>query len=116
MLFCTATSTAIAEDPAERQYLAPALNPKHKDKPKVTGWAKERIDEKINRGMLAIPNKKGQVYTGWRLLSDDDKETVFNVYRSVEGGEAVKLNKAQVVATTDFIDKQPTLGARAPTG
>ena len=113
MLFCTAASTAVAEDPAERQYFTPALNPKHKDKPKVKGWAKERIDEKINRGMLTISNKEGQVYLSWRLLSGDDKETVFNVYRSVEGGEAVRLNKAPVVATTDFVDKQPAPGRKS---
>ena len=113
MLFCTVASVAIAEDPAERQYLTPALNPKHKDKPKVTGWAKQRIDEKINRGMLAISNKESQVYLSWRLLSGDGKETFFNVYRSVEGGEAVKLNKAPVFATTDFIDKQPAPGRKS---
>jgi len=109
LLFFTAASTAVAEDPAERQYLTPALNPKHRDKPKVTGWAKERIDEKINRGMLAISNKEGKVYLGWRLLKSDDKRTTFNVYRLIEGGEPVRLNKAPVIATTDFIDKQPNL-------
>jgi len=107
LLICTAASTLIAEDPRERQFFTPALSPKHKDKPKVTGWAKKRIEEKINRGMLAIPNKEGKVYLGWRLLKSDTKGTVFNIYRSVEGGDAVKLNKEPVVATTDFIDKKP---------
>jgi rhamnogalacturonan endolyase len=110
MLFCIAVPTAIAEDPRERQYFTPALNPKHKDKPKVKGWAKQRIDEKINRGMLAIPNKEVKVYLGWRLLKNDKKGTAFNVYRSVEGGNPVRLNKEPVVATTDFIDKKSVVG------
>lgn len=110
LLICTAASTLIAEDPRERQFFTPALNPKHKDKPKVKGWAKQRIDEKINRGMLAIPNKEGKVYLGWRLLKSDTKGTAFNVYRSVEGGNPVRLNKEPVVATTDFIDKKPVTG------
>ena len=107
LLFCAVVSTAVAQDPAERAYFIGALNPKHKDKPKVTGWAKQRVDEKINRGMLAIPNNDGQVYLGWRLLATDANGTAFNVYRSVEGTEAVKLNKKPVAATTDFIDEQP---------
>ncbi len=44
MLFCTIASTVFAQDPRERAYHVPALNPKHKDKPKVSGWAKQRIE------------------------------------------------------------------------
>ncbi|MHC4736724.1 MAG: rhamnogalacturonan endolyase family protein [Planctomycetota bacterium] len=98
MLLCTVVPMAVAEDPRERQYFTPALNPKHKDKPKVRGWAKQRIDEKINRGMLAMPNKEGKVYLGWRLLKSDAKGTAFNVYRSIEGGNPIRLNKEPVVA------------------
>jgi rhamnogalacturonan endolyase len=113
LLICTAASTLIAEDPKERQYFTPALNPKHKDKPKVSGWAQKRIEEKLNRGMLAIPNKNGQVYLGWRLLKSDAKETTFNVYRSDEGGATMKLNKELVVTATDFVDKQPNSGGNS---
>ncbi len=113
MLVCTVVPTAVAEDPRERQYFTPALNPKHNDKPKVSGWAQQRIEEKINRGMLAIPNKEGKVYLGWRLLKSDAKGTAFNVYRSVEGGATMNLNKEPVVATTDFIDKQPKPGGNS---
>ncbi len=112
MLFCIVVPTAVAQDPKERQYFTPALNPKHKDKPKVRGWAQKRIDEKINRGILAIPNKEGKIYLGWRLLKTDAKGTAFNIYRSVEGDNPVRLNKKPVVvvATTDFIDMKPVVG------
>lgn len=109
LLFWVVNSPARAEDPKERFYHVPALHPKHKDKPKVTGWAKQRIDEKINRGMLAIPSKEGKVYLGWRLLKSDAEGTVFNVYRAVADGDTVKLSKKPVTATTDFIDEQPIL-------
>jgi rhamnogalacturonan endolyase len=112
-LISTVASTLIAEDPRERQYFTPALNPKHKDKPKVTGWAQQRIEEKLNRGMLAMPNREGKIYLGWRLLKSDTKETAFNVYRCLEGGATMKLNKEPVVATTDFIDKQPKPGGNS---
>jgi len=112
LLVCAAASTAAAEDPKERLFFTPALNPKHKDKPKVRGWAEQRIDEKINRGMLAMPTKEGKVYVGWRLVKSDGKGTAFNVYRSVEGGEAVKLNAEPVATTCDFIDAEPVSGRR----
>ena len=113
LLFCAAASTAAAEDPKERRFFTPALNPKHKDKPKVSGWARQRIEEKINRGMLAVPNKQGKIYLGWRLLKTDAGAAAFNVYRSVEGAEAMKLNAGPVVATTDFIDEQPARGQKS---
>ena len=113
LLFCAVAFTAAAQDPAERAYHVPAFNPKHKDKPKVRGWAEKRIEEKLNRGMLAMPNKESKIYLGWRLLKTDHQGTTFNVYRSVEDMEAVKLNKKPVAATTDFIDEQPLLGYRS---
>jgi rhamnogalacturonan endolyase len=108
---CVVASTAVGQDPAERQFFTPTLNPQHKqDKPKVTGWAEHRIEEKLNRGMLAMPNKDGKVYLGWRLLKTDPKGTAFNVYRSVEDGNTVKINTEPLAATTDFIDERPLMG------
>ena len=42
-------SAALGEDPKERAYQVPALPPKHKDKPRVSGWAKRRVEEKLDR-------------------------------------------------------------------
>ena len=110
LLACAVASTAAAEDREERRYFTPALNPKHADKPKVTGWAERRIDENLNRGMLAVATAESKVYVGWRLLKADPRGTAFNVYRAVESAEPVRLNKAPVVAATDFVDEQPALG------
>ncbi len=109
LLFSAAASPAVAQDPSERAYHVPALNPKHMDKPKVKGWAEQRIEEKLNRGMLAMPIKDGKVYLGWRLLKSDARGTAFNVYRSVEGGDPVRLNKEPLAAATDFLDEQSSL-------
>ena len=110
LLFYTIASTAAAQDPAERAYHVPALNPKHKDKPKLTGWAAKRVEEKLNRGLVALANTQGKVYLSWRLLKTDPPATAFNIYRSVEDGNPTKLNTRPVTATTDFIDEQPSLG------
>lgn len=75
----------------------------------VLGWATERIEEKINRGMLALSIGEGKVYLGWRLLKDDPENTAFNMYRSTQGSEPVKLNAQPLAKTTDFIDENAPL-------
>jgi rhamnogalacturonan endolyase len=78
----------------------------HKQKPSVKGWAAERAAEKLNRGLIAVPIE-GRVYLGWRLLREDPSDAAFNVYRQSGSEIPVKLNKAPVAATTDFIDESP---------
>ncbi len=73
-------------------------------KPKVIGWAEKRVEEKLDRAMIAIAQDKGKVYLGWRLLKTDPENVAFNVYRSTAGGEAVKLNAQPLGTTTDFVD------------
>ncbi|MEN6346841.1 MAG: hypothetical protein ABFE16_16175 [Armatimonadia bacterium] len=84
---------------------APAGQPKTK----VTGWATERIVEKLGRGMVAIPTDDKRVYLGWRLLNTDPADVAFNVYRAVGRGLPVKLNDQPLSRTTDFIDARPDL-------
>ncbi len=71
----------------------------------VLGWAKERIEEKLNRGMLAQPIEGGKVYLGWRLLKTDPENIAFNIYRSTVGAALVKLNAQPLIKTTDFLDE-----------
>jgi hypothetical protein len=73
------------------------------------GWARERIEEKLDRGMLASAMEGGKVYLGWRLLKADAEAVAFNVYRSTGGGAATKLNQRPVRRTTDFLDPNPPL-------
>ncbi len=74
------------------------------------GWASERIEEKLDRGMLAMPVDGGRVYLGWRLLRSDPPGVAFNVYRSTAGGAASRLNAQPIRTTTDFLDQSPALG------
>jgi len=72
----------------------------------VLGWAEERIEEKLNRGMLAISMGEGKVYLGWRLLKSDPEDVTFDVYRSTAGGAPVRLNAQPLTKTTDFVDEE----------
>jgi len=80
-----------------------AMDPLY-DPDAILGWAEKRIEEKINRGMLALNIGNGKVYLGWRLLKSDSEDVAFNVYRSTAGGPAVRLNNSPLNGTTDFID------------
>jgi rhamnogalacturonan endolyase len=71
------------------------------------GWSNQRIEEKLDRGMVAVGAEGNKVYLGWRLLKDDTQLIAFNVYRSTAGGSPVKLNTTPVVKTTDFVDLNP---------
>ncbi len=75
----------------------------------ILGWAQERIEEKLNRGMLALPMEDGKVYLGWRLLKSDPANIAFNIYRTTSGNSAVKLNAEPIVNTCDFIDDKASL-------
>jgi rhamnogalacturonan endolyase len=73
------------------------------------GWASERIEEKLDRGMSALAVEGGKVYLSWRLLKADPEQIAFNVYRSTVGGAPLKLNAEPVSRTTDFVDAKAPL-------
>jgi len=76
--------------------LAPA------DFPPVRGWAKTRVEEKLDRGVVALPTSKG-VYVSWRLLKSDPPNAAFDIYCQQGNGPARKLNARPIVATSDFL-------------
>lgn len=65
--------------------------------------------ERLGRGVTAIRTSSTQVYVGWRLLGNDPEEVAFNLYRSTNGGAAVKLNTTPITATTNYVDTPGSL-------
>lgn len=63
-----------------------------------------RIMEKLGRGVVAVRNSSTEVFISWRLLGLEPQTTAFNVYRSTNGGPAVKLNDTPLVEGTNFTD------------
>jgi hypothetical protein len=80
-------------------------------KPKVEGFAKTRVEERLGRGVIALPKADGSIYVGWRLLKDDPDNVAFDVYRRTESQDSRKLTGAPISKTTDFVDKAPVAGA-----
>jgi len=60
--------------------------------------------ETLGRGMNATVLGGKSVYVNWRLLYSDPKGTGFNLYRSVNGAAATKLNSSVITKTTDWTD------------
>ena len=83
--------------------IKPGMEPRAQ-KPKVAGFAQRRVVETLDRGMVAMPTQKGQVYVGWRLLASDPRDVTFSLYRRVGEGNPERLNAEPIRETTDFID------------
>lgn len=98
------------QDQRERHYYYEILQPSHESKPKVEGFPSQRIEESLDRGLVALLAEDGKgVYLSWRLLKSDDEGMGFNVLRIVEG-KTRRLNRKPVVATCDFVDTAPVQG------
>ena len=65
--------------------------------------------ENLGRGVVAVRTSSTQVYVGWRMLGTDPANVAFNLYRSANGGAAVKLNSSPITATTNFVDSNANL-------
>lgn len=99
-----------AQDLRERNYYYEILQPNHAAKEKVEGYATEKINEALDRGLSVIPSVDGKgIYLSWRLLEQDEEGTSFHVYRSVNG-KTKRLTSKPIQTTCDFIDKQPVEG------
>lgn len=85
------------------------LNPEYKGPPARLGWATERIEEKLGRGLVALRVSDTAVYLSWRLLKSDPSSVAFNVYRS-SAGATVRLNRQPITRTTDFLDSTAPQG------
>ena len=111
LLFLLLLSTALhGQDPRERCYYYEILEPQHTPKPLVEGYAQERVEEQLNRGLVAAKSPDGKhILLSWRLLKSDSGKVAFNVYRSVNG-KTQKLNRRPILTTTGFTDNQPVSG------
>jgi len=65
--------------------------------------------EDLSRGVVAVRTGGAQAYVGWRLLGTEATANIgFNVYRSTDGGAAVKLNGSVITSSTNFVDNSAT--------
>ncbi|MFF3501065.1 hypothetical protein [Streptomyces sp. NPDC003247] len=66
--------------------------------------AAPRPMENLGRGVVAVRSSSTEVLVSWRLLGLDPEDIGFNVYRSTDGGEYLKINDAVLTDRTNFVD------------
>src|ERR1044072_2437522 len=71
----------------------------------VTANAQRQM-EALGRGVVAVRQPDGRVWVGWRLLGTDPDALAFNLYRSTDGGTAVRLTDKPLSGRTNFIDEK----------
>ena len=68
--------------------------------------------EKIDRGLVALPKERGEIFVGWRLLQSDPEAIAFNVYRNLINTDSlVCVNSKPIAESTNFVDKTAAPGA-----
>ncbi|AQQ08984.1 Rhamnogalacturonan endolyase YesW precursor [Sedimentisphaera cyanobacteriorum] len=87
-----ACSAGIAQAETEKS----GFTEKHSVTPK-------RKMENLGRGVAAV-RTSGGVFISWRLLGVDPVDIGFNIYRSADGSEAVKLNSSVLTGATCYTD------------
>lgn len=88
----------IIDDIAITQVIRGATPPR----PPVRGFATSRVQEAMDRGLVAMPDAGG-VYLSWRLRKDDPQDIAFNVVRTRQGQQTV-ISPAPIRQTGDFFD------------
>ncbi len=70
-----------------------------------------QVNEKIDRGVVALTVDEDKVYVGWRLLQSDPADVAFNVYRQDVGlGDFQKVNEKPITGSTNFLDTSASGG------
>jgi len=70
-----------------------------------------QVQEKIDRGVVALCEGERAVFISWRLLKEDPENVAFNVYRQDIGlGDYVKINDSPVANSTNYLDESPEPG------
>jgi len=90
--------------------LQPIEPPKPAEKPRIEGYATERIREPLDRGLVALPRPGGKVHVAWRLLDTDPPDIAFDLLRAAPGTGFHTLNAQPLRTTTDWLDTTAAAG------
>lgn len=72
-------------------------------KPKIEGFAKAPVVEKLDRGLVAVTGAEG-VLVSWRMLPGDAPDLGFNLYRQVGKEAPVQINPEPIRTTSCLLD------------
>ncbi|MDP0498887.1 MAG: carbohydrate-binding protein [Verrucomicrobiota bacterium JB022] len=75
------------------------------------GLQGQREMEKLDRGVVAVRTGSSATFISWRVLGLDASSTQYNLYRSTNGGPAVKLNGSPLQVSNYTDTSAPTSSA-----
>lgn len=64
----------------------------------------QRVMEKLNRALVAVPDGAGKAFLSWRCLATDPENLSFNLYRQEKGAKKIKINASPINSVTSFLD------------
>lgn len=64
----------------------------------------KRQMENLGRGVVALNEGGGKIFVSWRMLGTDPDDIAFNLYRATGDGDPVKINKAPITDSTNYVD------------
>ncbi|OQP66452.1 hypothetical protein A3860_13250 [Niastella vici] len=65
----------------------------------------QRQMEYLNRGIVAIPDGKGNIFVSWRLLATDPADISFYIYRAIDNEKASRVN-TPITTATGWLDEK----------
>src|SRR5262245_42613785 len=76
---------------------------------RAAAQAGQRNLENLGRGVVAVRSSNTAAFISWRLLGLDPAGIGFNIYRSANGGTAVRLNSSTLIGGTNYTDSNANL-------
>ncbi|WP_460767928.1 rhamnogalacturonan lyase [Niabella terrae] len=64
----------------------------------------QRFMERLDRGVVAVPDTRGNILVSWRLLGTEPAGKAFDLYKKVRG-QVRKLNQEPIRSATCFLDR-----------
>lgn len=74
------------------------------DLTKIPNYSAHIQKENLGRGLIAIHKGNGNVFISWRYLESDPIDTKFDLYRQLNNGKLIKLNREPISQSTWFKD------------
>lgn len=115
LLLLSISINMTAQDSRERTYYYEILEPRHEPKPKIKGFATERVKENLDRGLTATSSVDGKgIYLSWRLL-EQDKTDLPSTSTVLQTARHSAYQKIQLKTPVTLLTKLP-LPEKQPIG
>ena len=113
LLLLSISINMTAQDSRERTYYYEILEPRHEPKPKIKGFATERVKENLDRGLTATPSVDGKgIYLSWSYwnkmeLTLPSTSTVLQTARHSVYQKIQLKTPVTLLTRLPFLEKQP---------